>query len=201
MNRELLEYWPGNNTDLLYKLIQNYKIKKLFGLYYFFLYGEFFKNCINDFKSINFIIIFNDVLAIASNIPGLLDNIYESMIEVIEIFFGINTTECELSKSLKVVDSEKYKILKDIFSKLQDDSLYIIKPVTLKYLSNNTNIIFKLIDIAVLLQNINSVEIIKPRPTLNKGFKYSVELLDVEMWLLDIFAVYFTIFTIFLIYH
>ena len=192
--RLLLEYWPGNNTDLLYKLIQNYKIKKLFGLYYFFLYGEFFKNCINDFKSINFIIIFNDVLAIASNIPGLLDNIYESMIEVIEIFFGINTTECELSKSLKVVDSEKYKILKDIFSKLQDDSLYIIKPVTLKYLSNNTNIIFKLIDIAVLLQNINSVEIIKPRPTLNKGFKYSVELLDVEMWLLDIFAVYFTIF-------
>ena len=52
----------------------------MIGLYYFLFNNDFIKNCIKDFDEISVQIIFNDVIKIACNTPGLIDNIFEGMI-------------------------------------------------------------------------------------------------------------------------
>ena len=78
--RFLMEFWPGKKSKLLYRLILDYKLKKMIGLYYFLFNNDFIKNCIKDFDEISVQIIFNDVIKIACNTPGLIDNIFEGMI-------------------------------------------------------------------------------------------------------------------------
>ena len=197
--RFLYEFWPGKIAKaILYKLITNYKVKNMFGLLYFFFYGDHLKNCMADFQDISVQIIFNDVLRIACNIPGLIDRVYESMIEIFEIFLNENLefslNGCLLSQTLSILKAKRFEIMKEIVYKLRVDTIYITKPISMNYLSNNTNIIFRLIDLAAMIHNLNIVKVIKPRPSTNQGYKYKVDILDVELWLLDIIALFFSIF-------
>ena len=197
--RFIIEFWPGKiSKAILYKLITNYKVKTMLGLHYFFFYGDFFKNCMSDFQDISVQIIFNDVLRIACKIDGLIDRVYESMIELFEIFLDedlqFKLNDCLLSQTLSLLKTKRFELMKELVYKLRVDTIYIIKKPTLNYLSNNTNIIFKLIDLTAMLQNVNVVKVIKPRPIYNKGSKYKVEILDVELWLLDVFALFISIF-------
>ena len=199
--RYLLEFWPGKKEKLLYKLLSNYKLKKTIGLYYFLFYNEYFKNCIYDFEDLSVQIIFTDVLSLACTLPGLIDNIYEGMIEIFNIFvkedakIKFNDSESLLSQTLVFLNRNKrFNVMKEIVLKLRCDTIYLFKPVSYNYLANNTNIIFKLIDLTNILHNINSVKVILPPPTSKKGDKYLIEILDVEIWLLDTFALYVSIF-------
>ena len=79
--RYLLEFWPGKKEKLLYKLILNYKLKKYIGLYFFLFYNDFLKRSIYDFMEISVQIIFKDVIEIACNTPGLIDTMYETMVD------------------------------------------------------------------------------------------------------------------------
>ena len=199
--RYLLEFWPGKKENLVYKLISNYKLKKIIGLYYFFFFKEFIKNRIEDFEDLDFQIIFKDVLEIACNINGLIDNIYEGMIDIFNIFLNkdekikTDKQENKLSNILKNSNiHQKYFLLKNIILRLRADTLYILSNITLNYLSNNTNIIFKLIDMISMLHNINPIKAIFPRPQNNQGFKFENDLLNIELDMLDIFGLYISIF-------
>ena len=75
--------------------------------------------------------------------------------------------------------------MKEVVLKLKCDTIYLIKPASLGYLSNNTNIIFKLIDLTAMIHSANKVKVIYPPPTTKQADKYLIELLDVELWLLD----------------
>ena len=199
--RYLLEFWPGKKEKLLYKLICNYKLKKYIGLYFFLFYNEYFKNCIIDFGNISVQIIFKDVIEIACDIPGLIDTVYEGMIEIFGYFVNddlkFNLSGSLLSQTLMLLfgdSKKKFGFMKEIVQSLKCDTVYIMKPISVNYLSNSTNILSRLIDLAALLQNINPIKVIYPPPSTNQGFKYVIELLDVEIWLLDIFALYVSIF-------
>ena len=98
-------------------------MKKIIGLYFILFYNEYTKNCIRDFADLDFQIIFKDVLQIACNINGLIDNIYEGMIEIFNIFLSENEkTKNEklencLSNTLKISDtSQKYFLFKEIIN-------------------------------------------------------------------------------------
>ena len=196
--RYLLEFWPGKKEKLLYKFLCNYKMKKIMGLYYFLFYKDYIKDIITDFEDISVQIIFSDVIKIACTIPGLIDYFYNGMIEIFNIFFDeefkIEKTDCLLKVSLSLVDRiKRYTFMKEVVLKLKCDTIYLLKPAALDYLSNNTNIIFKLIDLTALVHNANKVKVIYPRPS-KKPDKYLIELLDVELWLLDILSIYISIF-------
>ena len=197
--RYLLEFWPGKKQKLLYKLIHNYKLKKYIGLYYFLFYNDFFKRFIFDFGEISVQIIFKDVIEIACNIPGLIDTIYEGMVEFLKDFITSEDPKAKLNNKLSLLSQtlfiftkeKKYTIIKEIIRNLKCDTVYLLKPVALNYLSNNTNIICKLIDMAALIQNINPIT---NDDSPNDEPKFQVHLLDIEIWLLDIFALYVSIF-------
>ena len=199
--RYILEFWPGHKGKLINKLISNYKLKKIIGLYFFLFYNKYTKNFINDFEDLDFQIIFQDVLKIACNINGLIDNIYEGMIEIFNIFlsedFEIKSEKQEnlLYKTLKHFNkSEKYFLLKEIIIRLRAETNYILKNITLNYLSNNTNIFLKLIDMISMLHNANPVKVIFPHPQTNQGFKFENDILNIELNLLSIFCLYTSIF-------
>ena len=203
--RYLLEFWPGKKQKFLYKLIFNYKLKKYIGLYYFFFYNEFFKNFILDFEEISVQIIFKDVIEIACNIPGLIDTIYEGMVSFFKDFLNSEDPKAKLNKSLPPLSqtlfilekSKKYPVVKEIINNLKCDTIYLMKPVAINYLSNNKNIICRLIDMTALLHNIN------PITASSKAYDYAflfienrfqIDILDIEIWLLDTFALYVSIF-------
>ena len=199
--RYLLEFWPGKKEKLLYKLLSNYKLKKVMGLYYFIFYNDYIKDVIADFEDISVQIIFSDVIKIACTIPGLIDYMYNGMIEIFNIFldeninFKILKNDCLLKVSLSLVDRiKRYTFMKEVILKLKCDTIYLLKPAALNYLSNNTNIIFKLIELTALIHNANKVKVIFPPPDYKVSDKYLIELLDVELWLLDILSMYISIF-------
>ena len=84
-------------------------------------------------------------------------------------------------------NKKKFNTTTDIINNLKCDILYLMKPVALNYLSNNTNIICKLIDLTMILHNINPIKT-SPSVDILSGTKFIVELLDIEIWILDIFA-------------
>ena len=197
--RFLMEFWPGKKQKLIYKLLNNYKLKKLIGLYYFLFYNENIKNCILDFHDLSVQIIFTDVLRIACGIPGLIENMYVGFIEIFNIFINkdsnFSLTGPLLNLTISLLSKEKkFTFMKEIIYKLRCDTIYSLKPSSIYYLSNNTEIIFKLIDMTSLLHNINSIKVIFPPPPTNQGEKYILEILDVEIWLLDILSLYISIF-------
>ena len=197
--RFLMEFWPGKKQKLIYKLLNNYKLKKLIGLYYFLFYNENIKNCILDFHDLSVQIIFTDVLRIACGIPGLIENMYVGFIEIFNIFINkdsnFSLTGPLLNLTISLLSKEKkFTFMKEIIYKLRCDTIYSLKPSSIYYLANNTEIIFKLIDMTSLLHNINSIKVIFPPPTTNQGEKYILEILDVEIWLLDILSLYISIF-------
>ena len=198
--RFILEFWPGKKEKLLYRLILNYELKKYIGLYFFLFYNEYFKRCIIDFGDISVQIIFKDVIEIACNIPGLIDTVYDGMVEIIETFVNVDTKKSiESSSALDIAlpfftIDKRFGFLKEIINNVKCDTIYIIKPVSQPYLSNNTNIIFKLIDMVALLHNINPIKVITPRPETKQEYKFLVDILDIEIWLLDIFSLYVTLF-------
>ena len=199
--RYILEFYPGKRGSLIYKLIRNYKLKKAIGLYYLLFYNEFFKKIITDFEDLSVQIIFNDVIKIACNIPGLVDTIFEDMIDIFNIYIkedqenNKNTSDCLLSKTLGFLDIyQKFELLKITTIELLCDTIYILKPVSLDYLSNNTNIILRLIDLASIFHNVNPVKVILPRPTTNQGFKYVSDLLEIEKNLLEILSIFISVF-------
>ena len=182
--RYLLEFWPGKKENLVNKLISNYKLKKIIGIYFILFYNEFTKNCINDFSDLDFQIFIQDVLQIACNINGLIDTIYEGMIEIFHIFLNEEIRnekhEYKLSNSLKYQStSQKYFLFKEIIFRLRNDTNYILKKITLDYLSNNINIIFKLIDMISMFHNANPIKAIFPLPKYNQGFKFEIDLLNI----------------------
>ena len=199
--RYLLEFWPGKKEKLLYKFVCNYKMKKIMGLYYFLFYKDYIKDVIADFEEISVQIIFSDVIKIACTIPGLIDYFYDGMIEIFNIFldedskFKIGKNDCLLKVSLTLVDRiKRFTFMKEVVLKLKCDTIYLLKPAALDYLSNNTNIIFKLIDLTALVHNANKVKVIFPPPINKISDKYLIELLDVELWLLDVLSMYISIF-------
>ena len=199
--RYLLEFWPGKKEKLIYKLICNYKLKKTMGLYYFLFYTSYFKDMIIDFEDLSVQIIFSDVIKVACTIPGLIDCMYNGMIEIFNIFLNEDAKikytpdESLLFHSVHIVDRiKRYTLMKEVVLKLKCDTIYLIKPASLGYLSNNTNIIFKLIDLTAMIHSANKVKVIYPPPTTKQADKYLIELLDVELWLLDILSIYISIF-------
>ena len=198
--RYLLEFWPGKKEKLLYKFLCNYKMKKVMGLYYFLFYKDYIKDVILDFDDISVQIIFSDVIKIACTIPGLIDYFYNGMIEIFNIFldedlkFKIGKNDCLLKVSLALVDRiKRYTFMKEVVIKLKFNTIYLLKPAALSYLSNNTNIIFRLIDLTALIHNANKVKVL-PHPKNKESDLYLIELLDVELWLLDILSMYISIF-------
>ena len=198
--RYLLEFWPGKKQKVLYNLAYNYKLKKYIGIYYFFFYNEYLKNCIMDFEEISVQIIFKDVIEIACNIPGLIDTAYDGMVDIFKLIVNydsknkFNPNQPLLTQTLFFfAKSNKFTFLKEIIHSLKCDTLYLMKPIALNYLSNNTNIMKKLIKLTSIIQNINPVLAIYPHPSAKES-KYQVEILDVEIWLLDIFSLYVSIF-------
>ena len=193
--RLILQFWPVKKELLLYKLIGYYQLKKVMGLYYFLLYGNFFKDNITEIQDMSVQIIFDDVLNIACKVPGLIDNMFESMIEIFEIFLKKACPNSRLGKSLEGLSkNKKFEIMKEVVLQFKCDVVYLTKKSTLSTLSNNSNILCKIIKLACRLHNANTVEAILPRPKTDKEFKYIMELLDVELWLLDIFALLVSIF-------
>ena len=198
--RYLLEFWPGKKQKLLYKLILNYKLKKYIGLYYFLFYNNYFKRDIFDFRDISVQIIFKDVIEIACNTPGLIDLMYEEMVDTFKEFIKkedpnleINNVFSAINQLLGMSTKKKYTATSEIAYSLKCDAVYLLKPVALYYLSNNTNIICKLIDLTMILHNINPIKT-SPSVDILSGTKFIVELLDIEIWILDIFALYVSIF-------
>ena len=199
--RYILEFWPGQKQNLIYKLIGNYKLKKIIGIYYFLFFNEYIKNLVNDFEDLDFQIIFKDVLQIVCNIDGLIDTIYEGMIEIFNLFLNKKTNdktkkqETILSRTLEnLYNNEKYLLFKKKIERLRSTTCYTIKNITFNYLSNNTNILFKLIDMLSILHNANPVKVIFPHPDKNQGFKYEIELLNIELNTLGIFSLFTSIF-------
>ena len=193
--RYLLKFWPAKKENVLIKLIQNHKLKRVIGLFYFLFYGDYIKNGIDEFESANIKVICDDVLKVACNIDGLLENIYESMIEILDFFRNdlLFVPNCLLKNSIIDLGKKKYELLSDIICQLKADSISIVKPVSFYYLSNNAIIIFKLIDLMSEFHNINPVES-DTFSLLPKGSKFIIELLDIELWILDIFALFVSIF-------
>ena len=196
--RFLLEFWPGKKTKLLYRLIRNYKLKKMIGLFFFLFYSEHFNNCIFDFEEISVQIIFSDVIEIACKIPGLIDNMYDGMFNILSNSFNdemkfnfanLLTTTLSILSPIK-----RYSFLKDITLKFKYDTKYLAKPVAVPYLSNNANIICKLIDITALLHNVNPVKVVFPPPEEDLEAKFMPEILDIELDILDIFSFFASIF-------
>ena len=199
--RYILEFFPGKRDSLMYKLIRNYKLKKAIGLYFFLFYNDFFKKMITDFEDLSVQIIFNDVIKLACNIPGLVDSIFENIIEIFNIFIrgdqenNINTSECVLSKTLGFLDNyQKFELMKLTTIMIKCDAIYFLKPVALDYLSNNTNIVLRLIDLLSIFHNFNPIKVIFPRPTTNQDFKYNMDLLEIEKNLLEIYSTSISIF-------
>ena len=201
--RLLMPIWPLGKEKVIYSFLYNYKLRKTMGLFYFLLYGEFIKNCLPDFTELSVQIIFDEVSKIASNINGLIDNMYECMPEIFSIFLK-RTTHFENPNKIALItaidllfidlkENKKYVIFKEIIFKLKADTIYVMKSLSLKYLSNNTNILYQLIELMNFLQNINPIESIYPHPKF-KSDRYNIDLLDAELWLLDIFSSYVSIF-------
>ena len=199
----LMPFWPLGKEKVIYSFLYNYKLRKTMGLCYFLLYGEFIKNCLPDIPELSVQIIFDEVSRIACNINGLIDNIYECMIEIFSIFlkkknYYENPNQIPLITAidllcLQLKEQKKFVIFKEIIFKLKADTTYLMKPLSLNYLSNNTNIIFQLIEAMSILQNINPIKAIFPHPVFQSD-KFNMDLLDVELWLLDIYASFISIF-------
>ena len=149
-----MEFWPGKKEKLLYKLILNYKLKKYIGLYFFLFYNDFLKRKIYDFREISVQIIFKDVIEIAGNTPGLIDTMYEEMVDTFKDSLKSDEEDTKVDKVLSPFEQifaifsnkNKFNTTTEIIRNLKCDTLYLMKPVALNYLSNNTNIICKLID-------------------------------------------------------
>jgi hypothetical protein len=101
------------------------------------LYGEFIKNCLPDFTELSVQIIFDEVSKIASNINGLIDNMYECMPEIFSIFLK-RTTHFENPNKIALItaidllfidlkENKKYVIFKEIIFKLKADTIYVMK--------------------------------------------------------------------------
>ena len=201
--RLLMPLWPLGKEKIIYSFLYNYKLRKTMGLFYFLLYGDFIKNCLPDFTDLSVQIIFDEVSRIASSINGLVDNMYECMAEIFSIFlkrktYFENPNKIALITAIDLLfidlkEHKKYVIFKEIIFKLKADTIYVMKNLALKYLSNNTNILFQLLELMGFLQNINSIETISPPPKF-KSDGYNIDLLDAELWLLDIFSSYVSIF-------
>ena len=199
----IMPFWPLGKEKVIYSFLHNYKLRKTMGLCYFLLYGDFIKNCLPDFTDLSVQIIFDEVCKEACNIEGLIENIYDSMPEIFTIFLKTdnylnNPENIALFIALDMFyitfkEEKKFVLFKEVIFRLKCDTTYIMKPMAMKYLGNNLNIIFKLIDLMILLQNYNSVKVIFPHPPFKKN-KYIIDLLDAELWLLDIFSGFISIF-------
>ena len=202
--RLLMPLWPEGKEQLIYSFLHNYKLKKVIGLCYFLLYGEMICNCLPEFQELSVQFLSDNVCQEAIKIEGLIENMYENMTNIFTIYLKTQNYK-ELSNEIPLCDAiqmmidggkpdNKYVTFKEHIYKLRNDTIYIMKRVSLNFLGRNTKIIFQLIDLLCFLHNINSVKVIEPHPSVKQGNKYIIHLLDAEIWLLDIFAAYITIF-------
>ena len=202
--RLLMPFWPLGKEKVIYYFLYNYNLRKTMGLCYFLLYGDFIKNCLQDFMELSGQIIFDQVCTEACRINGLIENMYESMTEIFTIFLkwkGLFQNPKELAIVaaielcyLEAKEQTKFILFKEIVYKLKVDTVCVLKPLSINYFGNNITIIFQLIDLMGFLQNINSVKAIFPHPAKKPDSKYNIDLLDAELWLLDIFSAYISIF-------
>ena len=200
----LMPFWPLGKEKVVFNFLSNYNLRKTMGLCYFLLYGDFIKNCMNDFMKLSSQIISDQVCFEACKIKGLIENMYESMPEIFTIFLkwkGLfeNPKECALVAAidlcyLEAKEEAKYILFKEVVYKLKVDTVNILRPLSISNLGNNINIIFQLVDIMSFLQNINSVKVIFPHPAKKPDIKYNIDLIDAELWLFDIFSSYISIF-------
>ena len=203
--RLLMPFWPKGKERIIYSFLYNYKLRKTMGLCYFLLYEDLIKNYITEFIDLSVQIIFDEVSREACSIEGLIDKLYECMPDIVSTIikkdnYSDNPNKIkliaiidELSTSKELINTKKYLLLRDIIYKLKYDTIYMMKYITLKYLGNNLNIIFHLIDTICYLHNLNSVKPIVPHPIFKKDI-YNIDLIDSELFLLDVFSILISIF-------
>ena len=202
--RLLMPIWPMGKERLIFSFLHNYKIRKTFGLLYFLLYKELILNCLPEFGELSVQYISDDVIKDAFNTEGLIENIYESLTDIFTIYLKTKNYKdtpyyIPLYDALQKLKEEgkeknKYVLFKQLIFRLKCDTSYILKNSSLNYLGRNTRIICQLIDLICFIHNINSIKVFFPHPTLAQEDKYNIHLLDAEIWLLDIFSVYISIF-------
>ena len=192
--RFVLEFWPDDRQSFLHSLIKNDKLRKIIGTYYFLFYVKYVNDRVEDFDIFSKQLIYNDSLKIACNIPGLIDKIYE-MDLIMKTCLGYDYPHTLLSfKILDYKDTQKYDCLNDILSKLQQVTLYLIKPVSFNYLANNANIICKIIDLINYIHNFNVARSVVPAPLVDLEPRFFPNLLEIEIKLLGIFSFFISIF-------
>ena len=201
--RLLMPFWPERKERIIYSFLYNYKLRKAMGLCYFLNYEYLIKNYITDIIDLSVQIVFDEVSKEACSIEGLIDKIYECIPEIISLIikknnYSDNPNQIKLLSEIEAIctitiDNKKYILLKEIIYKLKYDTIYMMKSITLKYLGRNTNIIFHLIDAICNLQNINSIESIFPHPIF-KYEAFNLDLIDSELFLLDTFSIFISIF-------
>ena len=200
--RLLLLYWPMGKDKVIYSFLHNYKLRKAIGFCYLLLYGEFIKNCMMDIKELSVQLLTEELSNEAIKMNGLVENVYNCMPQIYKYFLRTSNNEIidkakkiPLFKAISLLIKEfkevnKFNIMKGIVLRLKFDTLYLVKSKTLKYFGNNSTIYLKLIDLLAILHNINIF--------ISNGFssrfsQYIIQLLDIELWTLDIFAFYVSI--------
>ena len=202
--RLLMPLWPMGKERLIYSFLHNYKIRKMFGLCYFLLYGELILNCLPEFGDSSVQFISDDVVKEAFKTEGLIENMYESLTEIFTIYLKTKNYKdtpyyIPLYDAIqKMIDEgkekNKYVLFKNVIFRLKCDTSYILKNCSIDYLGRNTKIICQLINLICFIHNINPIKVIFPKPKSFQEDKYNINLLDVELWLLDIFSVYISLF-------
>ena len=202
--RLLMPIWPMGKERLIYSFLHNYKIRKTFGLLYFLLYGELTLNCLSEFGDLSVQYISDDVIKDAFSTEGLIENIYVSLEEIFTIYLKTKNYKntpyyIPLYDALQKLVEEgkeknKYVLFQELVFRLKCDTSYILKNSSLNYLGRNTKIICKIIKLICLMHNVNSIKALFPHPLLAQEDKYIIHLLDAEIWLLDIFSAYVSIF-------
>ena len=194
--RFILEFLPKENLILLLKFADNYKLRKTIGLYYFFFYSDYIKNCISSFEYYSNIIIFKDSLKIASNIPGLIDKMFDGLKEIFKVIL-VDYTFVDIPLYWTLNDntkSQKYNYLNNILSNLNQQMLYLLKQESYSYLADNSNILFKIIDLMILFHNIKPARLVTPAPLVDLEPSYFPELIQAEQKILELFSFIISIF-------
>ena len=171
----LMSCWKNKNTDILYSLVINYKLKKVMGILYFLLYLRFQKYLIKDFYEMSVQYISEDVSNTTIKINGLFEYYFDGLYEISSYFLDKNKNYNGINIPLmsKIKD---YDLLYNFWNRSLDDNVYLFKPISVEILGKKEYIYIKLIDILYLLHFSNPLIAYYPHPTEAEDEKYSENL-------------------------
>ena len=206
--RLLMSAWGGENQDVLFRFLLNYKLRKTMGVLYFLLNERFMKYFIGDFGEMSVQYIFEDVCTTTVLTPGLIEFYFESIFQIIQYFTNedYNFTEedeCPLAQKIQSLKNEeeeynlilaqKFTNLKNFIQRIFYDNIYLIKPESAKYLGNNIIVYKKLIDILTLFHNINQIESYYPHKFGFYKESFDSNIINAENYILLLFDLYVSI--------